>query len=159
MAKRRNDTEEHDMANKAFKFRLYPNQEQAVMLSKTFGCVRFVYNRWLDRKIKQYEEDKTTVTYTMCAGEMAELKNEEGYTFLKEVDSIALQQALRHLDTAFQNFFHLPQTGFPRFKSKKSNRNRRPSLHASALYRRIRRLRCAHTDSRRQGGHFHETSE
>ena len=97
------------MANKAFKFRLYPNQEQAVLLSKTFGCVRFVYNRWLDRKIKQYEEDKTTVTYTMCAGEMAELKNEKGYTFLKEVDSIALQQALRHLDTAFQNFFHLPQ--------------------------------------------------
>ena len=111
------------MASKAFKFRLYPNQEQAVLLSKTFGCVRFVYNRWLDRKIKQYEEDKTTVTYTMCAREMAELKNEEGYTFLKEVDSIALQQALRHLDTAFQNFFHLPQTGFPRFKSKKSNRN------------------------------------
>ena len=110
MAKKRNDTE-HDMANKAFKFRLYPNQEQEVLLSKTFGCVRFVYNRWLDRKIKQYEEDKTTVTYTMCAGEMAELKNEEGYTFLKEVDSIALQQALRHLDTAFQNFF------------KKSNRN------------------------------------
>ena len=122
MAKRRNDTE-HDMINKAFKFRLYPNQEQAVLLSKTFGCVRFVYNRWLDRKIKQYEEDKTTVTYTMCAREMAELKSEEGYTFLKEVDSIALQQALRHLDTAFQNFFHLPQTGFPRFKSKKSNRN------------------------------------
>lgn len=111
------------MANKAFKFRLYPNQEQEVLLSKTFGCVRFVYNRWLDRKIKQYEEDKTTVTYTMCAREMAELKSEEGYTFLKEVDSIALQQALRHLDTAFQNFFHLPQTGFPRFKSKKSNRN------------------------------------
>ena len=66
------------MASKAFKFRLYPNQEQAVLLSKTFGCVRFVYNRWLDRKIKQYEEDKTTVTYTMCAREMAELKNEEG---------------------------------------------------------------------------------
>ena len=123
--KRRNDTERQDMANKAFKFRLYPNQEQEVLLSKTFGCVRFVYNRWLDRKIKQYEEDKTTVTYTMCAREMAELKSEEGYTFLKEVDSIALQQALRHLDTAFQNFFHLPQTGFPRFKSKKSNRKDR----------------------------------
>ena len=61
------------MASKAFKFRLYPNQEQAVLLSKTFGCVRFVYNRWLDRKIKQYEEDKTTVTYTMCAREMADL--------------------------------------------------------------------------------------
>lgn len=72
------------MANKAFKFRLYPNQEQAVLLSKTFGCVRFVYNRWLDRKIKQYEEDKTIVTYTMCAREMAELKSEEGYAFLKE---------------------------------------------------------------------------
>ena len=111
------------MANKAFKFRIYPNAEQTVQLSKTFGCVRFVYNHWLDRKIRQYEEDKTTVTYTKCAGEMVELKKKEEYSFLKEVDSIALQQSLRHLDMAFQNFFHSPQAGFPRFKSKKSNRN------------------------------------
>ena len=111
------------MANKAYKFRIYPNEEQQVLFAKTFGCVRFVYNHWLDRKIKQYEDDKTTVTYTSCAKELAELKKQDGYLFLQEVDSISLQQSLRHLDTAFQNFFKQPKTGFPRFKSKKCNKN------------------------------------
>ena len=110
------------MANKAYKFRMYPNDEQKVLFAKTFGCVRLVYNHWLDRKIKQYEEDKTTVTYTMCAKEMAEMKKTEEYSFLQEVDSVSLQQSLRHLDTAFQNFFKQPKTGFPKFKSKKSNK-------------------------------------
>ena len=111
------------MANKAYKFRMYPNTEQQVLLAKTFGCVRLVYNRFLDRKIRQYEEDKTSVTYTSCAKEMAEMKKTEEYAFLKEVDSISLQQSLRHLDTAFQNFFKQPKTGFPKFKSKKVNKN------------------------------------
>mgnify|MGYP002234874061 FL=1 len=54
---------------------------------------------------------------------MAEMKKTEAYAFLREVDSIALQQSLRHLDTAFQNFFKQPTTGFPRFKSKKNHKN------------------------------------
>ena len=111
------------VANKAYKFRIYPNDEQIVLFAKTFGCVRLVYNHWLDRKIKQYEQDKTAVGYTTCAKEMAEMKKSEEYAFLKEVDSVSLQQSLRHLDTAFQNFFKQPKTGFPRFKSKKHNRN------------------------------------
>lgn len=110
------------MANKAYKFRIYPNAEQQILFAKTFGCVRLVYNYFLDRKIKQYETDKTTVTYTKCAKEMAEMKKTEAYSFLKEVDSISLQQSLRHLDTAFQNFFRSPKIGFPKCKSKKSNR-------------------------------------
>jgi len=84
------------MANKAYKFRIYPNEGQRILFAKTFGCVRFVYNQFLDRKIKQYEKDRTAVTYTVCAREMAEMKKEEAYSFLKEVDSIALQQSLRH---------------------------------------------------------------
>ena len=111
------------MANRAYKFRIYPNDEQKILFAKTFGCVRMVYNHWLDRKIRQYEENKTNVTYTICAKEMAAMKKMEEYGFLKEADSIALQQALRHLDTAFQNFFKQPKTGFPRFKSKKRNKN------------------------------------
>ena len=111
------------MANKAYKFRIYPNDEQKVLFAKTFGCVRLVYNHWLDRKIKQYEEDKTTVTYNACAKEMAELKKTEEYAFLKEVDSVSLQQSLRHLDTSFQNFFKQSKVGFPKFKSKKLNNN------------------------------------
>ena len=111
------------MANKAYKFRIYPNEEQKVLFAKTFGCVRWAYNHWLDRKINQYKKNKTTVTYTVCAKEMAELKKTEEYSFLREVDSVSLQQSLRHLDTAFQNFFRQPKTGFPRFKSKKRNTN------------------------------------
>ena len=112
-----------NVANKAYKFRIYPNDEQKVLFAKTFGCVRLVYNHWLDRKIKQYAEDKTSVMYTVCAKEMAEMKKTEEYAFLKEVDSVSLQQSLQHLDTAFQNFFKQPKTGFPRFKSKKRNKN------------------------------------
>ena len=111
------------VANRAYKFRIYPNDEQKILFAKTFGCVRMVYNPWLDRKIRQYEENKTNVTYTICAKEMAAMKKTEEYGFLKEADSIALQQSLRHLDTAFQNFFKQPKTGFPRFKSKKRNKN------------------------------------
>ena len=83
----------------------YPNDEQKILFAKTFGCVRMVYNHWLDRKIRQYEENKTNVTYTICAKEMAAMKKTEEYRFLKEADSIALQQSLRHLDTAFQSVF------------------------------------------------------
>ena len=103
------------MANKAYKFRIYPDDVQKVLFARTFGCVRMVYNHWLARKIRQYEEDKTAVTYTVCAKEMAEMKKTEAYAFLREVDSVALQQSLRHLDTAFQNFFKQPKTGFPKF--------------------------------------------
>ncbi len=110
------------MANKAYKFRIYPDDVQKVLFARTFGCVRMVYNHWLARKIRQYEEDKTAVTYTVCAKEMAEMKKTEAYAFLREVDSVALQQSLRHLDTAFQNFFKQPKTGFPKFKSKKQNK-------------------------------------
>ena len=55
------------VANRAYKFRIYPNDEQKILFAKTFGCVRMVYNHWLDRKIRQYEENKTNVTYTICA--------------------------------------------------------------------------------------------
>jgi len=107
------------LANVAYKFRIYPNDKQKSMFAKTFGCVRLVYNKFLDRRIKQYKKDKTSVSYNTCAKEMAEMKKDKENSFLKEVDSIALQQSLRHLETAFCNFFKLPKSGFPRFKSKK----------------------------------------
>ena len=109
-----------NVANKAYKFRIYPNDEQKVLFAKTFGCVRLVYNHWLDRKIKQYEEDKTIVTYTMCAKEMAEMKKTEEYSFLREVDSVSLQQSLRHLDTAFQNFFQTAENMVSEIQIKKT---------------------------------------
>lgn len=91
------------------------------MLSKTFGCTRMIYNYYLNKRINMYEEEKITFGYTKCANDLTILKKEKD--FLKEVDSISLQQALRHLDTAFQNFFKKRKTGFPKFKSKKNNNN------------------------------------
>lgn len=103
--------------HKAYKFRIYPNKEQQVLLAKTFGSVRLVYNHFLDVKTKLYEESKKSLSYTQCATQLVSLKKER--PFLKEVDSIALQQSLRHLDTAFQNFFRDKKVGYPKFKSKK----------------------------------------
>ena len=106
--------------NKAYKFRIYPNAEQKVMFSKTFGCTRMIYNYYLEKRIKIYEEEKNTFGYTKCANDLTLLKKEK--EFLQEVDSISLQQALRHLDMAFQNFFRDKTIGFPKFKSRKNHK-------------------------------------
>ena len=76
-----------------------------------------VYNYYLAKRIKSYEEEKITFGYTKCANDLTLLKKEK--EFLQDVDSISLQQALRHLDIAFQNFFRDKKVGFPKFKSKK----------------------------------------
>ena len=103
------------MANKAYKFRIYPNSEQKILFAKTFGCVRFIYNQMLFDKIKHYEETKQKLNNTP-----AQYKKEFGW--LKEVDSLALANAQINLQTAYNSFFKNPKTGFPKFKSKKSNR-------------------------------------
>ena len=103
--------------HKAYKFRIYPNTEQQVLLARTFGCVRLVYNHYLEAKTKSYEETGKSLSYTKCAADLVTFKKEN--PFLREVDSIALQQALRHLDTAFQNFFRDKKVGYPKFKSRK----------------------------------------
>ena len=115
-----------EIRHKAFKFRLYPNQEQQTLLSKTFGCVRFVYNHYLNKKTQTYHESGTTLSYTQCAADLVVLKNEN--PFLKDVDSIALQQELRHLDIAFKNFFRKvklkagnSKAGYPKYKSRKQH--------------------------------------
>ncbi len=108
-----------ELRHKAYKFRIYPNKDQQVLLAKTFGSVRLVYNHYLDMKTKTYEESGKSLSYTKCAADLVDLKKEN--PFLKEVDSIALQQALRHLDTAFQNFFRDKSKGYPKFKSKKNH--------------------------------------
>ncbi len=110
------------MSNKAYKFRIYPNEEQKILFAQTFGCVRLVYNYYLEKKIELYKNDKQTMSYTKCTNDMTLLKHKSEYSFLSDVDSIALQQSLRHLDTAFQNFFSQPKMGFPKFKSKHRNK-------------------------------------
>lgn len=89
--------------NKAYKFRAYPNTEQRILLSKTFGCARFIYNYYLAKKKELYETEKITLTYNQCSKSLTELKKE--LEWLREVDKFALQNALKDLDGAFKNFF------------------------------------------------------
>ena len=109
---------------KAYKFRIYPNHTQEVLIQKTFGCTRFVFNRYLAKRIDAYKSDKQTINYNACSADLTGLKKE--LVWLKEVDAVALQSSLKDLDTAYQNFFRgvkkCEKAGFPRFKSKKNNR-------------------------------------
>jgi len=108
--------------NKAYKFRIYPNAEQIIMFAKTFGSCRFVFNRYLGKRIEIYKADGTTMNYYECAKDLTGLKKEAEYEWLKEVDSISLQAALENLETAYKNFFRDKSVGFPKFKSKRNNK-------------------------------------
>lgn len=105
------------MPLKAYKYRIYPTEEQKVFINKTFGCVRLVYNLMLNDRIQSYEEykdDSKTLTYPTPA------KYKQAFVFLKEVDSLALANAQLNLDKAYKNFFRDKSVGFPKFKSKKN---------------------------------------
>ena len=103
---------------KAYKFRIYPSDEQKIFFSKTFGCVRLVYNLMLNDRIKAYEESKGNPDKKLKYPTPAKYKKE--YDFLKEVDSLALANAQMNLDKAYKNFFRDKSIGFPKFKSKKN---------------------------------------
>lgn len=98
----------------AYKYRLYPNKEQQIYFAKTFGCTRFVYNKMLSDRIEHYKETKEGLKNTP-----AQYKKE--FEWLKEVDSLALANAQLNLDKAYKNFFRNKSTGFPKFKSKRTN--------------------------------------
>ena len=101
--------------NKSFKVRIYPTKEQQILLEKTFGANRFVYNYFLNLKSKLYEFYKIRLSYTNSSKVMTELKKTK--TWLKEVDSKSLQQTLRDLDNAYKNFFY-GRGKYPKFKHK-----------------------------------------
>ena len=105
-----------------YKFRLYPNREQENLIQRTFGCCRFVYNRFLAMRIEAYKERGETLNYFACSKNMTLLKTE--LTWLREVDSTALKSSIKALDSAFQNFFRGVKNGqhigFPKFKSKRN---------------------------------------
>ena len=104
---------------KAYRYRIYPNKKQQELIAKTFGCCRFIYNKYLAKRIEIYEKSKETFTYVQCANDMKKLKSE--LEWLKEVDSTALQSSLRDLDMAYQKFFK-EHSGYPKFKLKKTHR-------------------------------------
>lgn len=108
------------MAEKAYKFRIYPNKEQQIQLSKTFGSCRFIYNAYLGKRIELYKTEQRTINYNACSADLTKLKQEKEW--LKEIDKFALQNSLKDLDRAYQNFFRKVKqgemSGFPKFKSK-----------------------------------------
>lgn len=107
---------------KGYKYRIYPSDEQKIQLAKTFGCVRFVYNQILSKRIELYKNDGKSLSKTDCNNYCnRELKKE--FEWLKEVDKFALTNSIYNLDTAYQNFFREIKNGnknqgFPKFKSK-----------------------------------------
>lgn len=106
--------------NKAYKFRLYPNKEQRILINKTFGCARFIYNHYLAESIEDYENTGKSKTYNQNSADSTQLKKE--LTWLSDVDSWAITNSLKDLDTAYKNFFRRckkgEKPGFPKFKRK-----------------------------------------
>ncbi len=101
----------------AYKYRMYPDEEQREMFLKHFGACRFVYNWSLEQKIKAYETDKKILTRFDLNSMLPDLKKE--FEWMKEVNSQSLQEANKRLDSAFKRFFR-EKRGFPKFKSRKN---------------------------------------
>ena len=102
---------------KGIRARLYPTKEQEILINKTIGCCRFVHNQTLENCKQSYEQTHHFPSGKERSANLVPLKNE--YNFLKEVDSTALQQSVRDLDSALNNFFkNRGHFGFPKFKSK-----------------------------------------
>lgn len=106
------------MKRRAYKYRFYPTPEQAVLLARTFGCVRFVYNAVLRYRTDAFYERQEKVGYAKASTRLTALKKDPDLAFLNEVSCVPLQQSLRHQQTAFKNFFD-GRARYPRFKSKR----------------------------------------
>ena len=115
--------------NKGFKVRIYPNQKQIKLIEKTFGCVRYIYNRMLKFKQKAYNIFELKLSYMKTSSILTRLKQRKPWLF--EVDCVALQQCLRDLDTAYIKFFN--GAGYPNFKSKRGKNSYRTNGRTIAI--------------------------
>ena len=104
--------------NKSFKIRIYPNKEQQILIDKTFGCTRFIYNFMLNLKQKLYKYHNISLSFYDMSKILTELKRHK--TWLKEVDKWSLINVVKDLDKAYQKFFI--GDGYPKFKSKKRDK-------------------------------------
>ena len=102
---------------RAYRFRFYPTSEQAEMLAKTFGCARFAYNYMLRQRTDAWFQRQEKVGYHETSAMLTALKKTEEFAWLNEVSSVPIQQSLRHLQTAFGNFF-ARRNKYPTFKKK-----------------------------------------
>lgn len=102
---------------RAYKFRFYPTPEQEMILAKTFGCARFVYNYMLQLRTDAWTQRQERIGYNETSAALTALKKQPEYAWLNEVSSVPVQQSLRHLQSAFNNFF-ANRTRYPRLKRK-----------------------------------------
>ena len=107
------------MAQKAYRYRFYPTAEQEQLLRRTMGCTRLVYNRALAARTEAWYERQERVSYAQTSSMLTQWKKQEDLLFLTEVSSVPLQQGLRHLQTAFSNFF-AGRAKYPNFKKKRN---------------------------------------
>jgi len=103
---------------RAYKYRFYPTAEQEVILAKTFGCARFVYNHMLKVRSDAWKERQERIGYAETSAMLTAMKKTPEYAWLNEVSSVPIQQALRHLQTAFANFF-AKRADYPAYKNKR----------------------------------------
>ncbi|WP_329451572.1 transposase [Streptomyces sp. NBC_01724] len=122
------------LVKRAFKYRFHPTNEQAAELSRTFGCVRKVYNLVLEARTVAWFQRQERVNYNATSAMLTQWKKTEELAFLCEVSSVPLQQTLRHLQGAFSNFFE-GRAKYPRFKSKKRNRRCAEYTRSAFTYR------------------------
>ena len=106
---------------RAYKYRFYPSAEQSQELARTFGCVRYIYNRTLAERSTAYTQEHRKIGYAESARWIAEWKRQPETEWLSEVSVVPLQQAQRHLQTAFIHFWS-KQSKYPKFKSKHNHR-------------------------------------
>ncbi|MBJ7949812.1 MULTISPECIES: RNA-guided endonuclease TnpB family protein [Bacillus cereus group] len=141
------------MINKAYKFRIYPNKAQAILINKTIGCTRFVFNHFLSLWSHAYKETGKGLTYGTCSAKLPAMKKE--FVWLKEVDSIAIQSSVRNLTDAYTRFFK-KQTSAPRFKSKKNNvqsyTTKQTKEYIAIVGKKIKLLKAQRVLSRRMKG-------
>ena len=102
-------------------YRIYPNKGQEILINKTFGSVRFVYNKILKFKQELYNQTLMSFSKTECNNWVNRVLKEE-YSFLREIDKFALTNAIYNLDNAYSKFFK-EHKGYPKYKSKKDNHN------------------------------------
>lgn len=106
--------------HRAYKYRFYPTKEQEILIAKTFGSVRYVWNTILDWRSKEYTLNQTKINYVKSAKKLTDMKQD--IEWLSEISSVALQQTLRDQDSAFSSFF-AKRSKYPNFKSKHSNQS------------------------------------
>lgn len=150
------------MMQKGVKFRLYPNKAQQYLINQTFGCCRLIYNKGLAMRDTAYENG-IKIGYPQTSSMLTDLKRQDGFLFLKSVDSIALQQSLRDLDRGFLNFFQ-KRAKHPTFKSKHDTHqsyrtmNQGDSIRITGKYIRLPKLGFVKIRQSMETGHINNVT-